>query len=534
MGSSCSVSSTNTTDNGPCGELTYHTIYGSVSNCTNYSIGKNGSFSAASRTDNVYASTTFRGATKTSNSVNIYQKPLTGSYSREKNRWEETTSVTATATSQTSFDCVGGEYSARGTRKYNIVGQFAWVDSCNIEYSQTQNRNISTNQTEDLGTTGGTFGYYECCKGGHSESKNIQFSKGGKSSPIITFTQSCPDCSSSPECDTGTTCDGVEYTIYPDHQIGCGGGSVTFTFEGGCKCSLLNITTTSMSFAEDGETKTASFTLAAACGLDWSKPSWITITESRNDDGTGTLSCVASANDTGSQRTGTIKLKVNGSECHSISVSQGGEAPVDCDKYGFWDMGAIEGASGNEGIGVAWSEFSAGQLTFSASESDYWIVFNEANNDGSKYYYICHALDNPGGYREGNAVFTSSDGCKFTATVKQNGKTTDVKINLSNCSYESNYTVLRVTATADKAVDTDVRVDIMVDADLTNEWGGTTTSSMGMYVTIQSGNTSGQNTINANDFFDCVDFISSSCRITGFDPTTSTSQKYIKGDSCSA
>ena len=419
MNNSCVTSTSSSNVNSPCGEITYHATYGSVSNCTSYSIGKNGSFSAASRTDNVYASTTFRGATKTSNSINIYQKPLTGSYSKEKSRWETTTGVTATATSQTSFDCNGGTYSARGTRHYNVVGRYAWVDSCNVEYSQTQDRNISTNQSQDLGVSSGTFKSYDCCVTSHTETQRITFSRDGYSSPTFTFTQTCSDCSSSDACKP--KCDGVVYTLHPDKQVNCNGGSVTFTFEGGCKCSLLSIGTTSMSFAESGETKTANFTLAAACGLDWTKPSWITVSESRNDDGTGTLSCVASANDTGSQRTGTIKLKVNGSECHSISVSQDGAAPVDCDKYGFWDMGTIEGASGNEGAGVAWSEFSAGQLTFSASESAYWIVFNEANNDGSKYYYICHALDNPGGYREGNAVFTSSDGCKFTATVKQRG-----------------------------------------------------------------------------------------------------------------
>ena len=377
MNNSCVTSTSSSNVNSPCGELTYHTSYGSVSNCTSYSIGKNGSFSAASRTDNVYATTTFRGITRTSNSVDIPQKALRGSYSREKSRWEETTSVTATATSQTSFDCVGGEYSARGTRKYNIVGRFAWVDSCNVEYSQTQDRNISTNQTEDLGTKSGSFGYHNCCEGSYNTSANIQFSKGGKSSPTITFTQSCPDCSSSSDC-TGTTCDGVEYTIYPDKQIGCGGGSVTFTFEGGCKCSLLNITTTSMSFAEDGETKTASFTLASACGLDWTKPSWITITESRNDDGTGTLSCVASENDTGSQRTGTIKLKVSGSECHSISVSQDGEeppTPVECPASGggtdwqgvlFIGDHQIDGDANDE---VGMLAFKTGDTAFSSVKS---------------------------------------------------------------------------------------------------------------------------------------------------------------------
>ena len=457
MSSSCSVSSTNTTDNGPCGELTYHTTYGSVSNCTNYSIGKNGSFSAASRTDNVYASTTFRGTTRTSNSVDIPQKALTGSYSREKNRWEETTSVTATATSQTSFDCVGGPYSARGTRKYNVVGQFAWVDSCNVEYSQTQNRNISTNQTEDLGTTGGTFGYHDCCEGSYSTSANIQFSKGGKSSPTITFTQSCPDCSSDPSC-SSPTCEGVEYTIYPDKQIGCGGGSVTFTFEGGCKCSLLNITTTSMSFAEDGETKTASFTLAAACGLDWTKPSWITITESRNDDGTGTLSCVASANDTGSQRTGTIKLKVNGSECHSISVSQGGEAPVDCPASGgSVDTGVfavfehqLEADSGTDtgitAVLTADTAFaSAKSITVDGTvvTAANWTGSGEGLPSGWERISVTRSANPGSSTRSGSmtVTMTKTDGgdCSYTANFTQKAPSTPTCTVTFNISGSYNY-----------------------------------------------------------------------------------------------
>ena len=457
MGSSCSVSSTNTTDNGPCGELTYHTTYGSVSNCTKKKKKKNGSFSAASRTDNVYASTTFRGATKTSNSVNIYQKPLTGSYSREKNRWEETTSVTATATSQTSFDCVGGEYSARGTRKYNIVGQFAWVDSCNIEYSQTQTRNISTNQTEDLGTKSGSFGYHDCCEGSYSTSANIQFSKGGKSSPTITFTQSCPDCSSDPSC-SSPTCEGVEYTIYPDKQIGCGGGSVTFTFEGGCKCSLLNITTTSMSFAEDGETKTASFTLAAACGLDWTKPSWITITESRNDDGTGTLSCVASANDTGSQRTGTIKLKVSGSECHSISVSQGGEAPVDCPASGDDSFNGVivvfehqlEAAGGDDGGIIAFNTGNTAFASVKSVEGDGTVVTSASMlpPDGTlpagwTRVGISHSTNPTTSTRSGSVTVTMTktdgDDCSYVANFTQKAPSVPTCTVTFNISGSYNY-----------------------------------------------------------------------------------------------
>lgn len=323
MNNSCVTSTSSSSVNSPCGELTYHTTYGSVSNCTSYSIGKNGSFSASPRTDNVYATTTFRGTTRTSNSVDIPQKALTGSYSREKSRWETTTGVTATATSVTSFGCAGGEYSARGTRHYKVTGRYAWVDSCNVEYSQTQDRTISTNQLQDLGQQTGNFSVHDCCDGSYSTSARLQFSRDGYTANV-DFSQNCADCSSS----CLPPCQGIDYTLYPNRQIGCEGGSVTFTFEGGCKCSLLHITTSSLSYATAGGTQTVSFTLAGACVLTWSAPSWITVSESRTEYGVGTLSCTASANDSDA-RSGTITLSVNGSSCHSISVSQDA-APLDC------------------------------------------------------------------------------------------------------------------------------------------------------------------------------------------------------------
>ena len=452
MGVNCSVSTDYTPVDGPCSELTYHTAFeglpnsgSSVSNCTLYTVYKNGSFSADPRTDNVTATVVFRGIPYTSNSVGIKQKALTGSYSREVNRWEETLSVTSTATSQTTFDCVGGPYSARGTRKFNVVGQFAWVDSCGIVYSQTQNRNISTNQTEDLGTQSGSFGNYNCCEGGHNETRYITFSKGGKSSPTITYTQNCSDCSSS----CLPSCDGVDYTIHPDKQINCNGGSVTFTFEGGCRCSLLSIGTTSMSFAKSGETKTANFTLAAACGLDWSKPSWISITESRNDDGTGTLSCAASAND-GDGRTDTIILKVNGVGCHTINVSQAGETPpppptpVDCPARG--DDGTfngvmnvfehtLEAASGDDGGIIA---FNTGNTAFSSVKSvagDGTVVTSASmmSPDGTlppgwTRVAVSHSTNSTTSTRSGSVTVTMTktdgDDCSYVANFTQKAVST--------------------------------------------------------------------------------------------------------------
>lgn len=377
MNNSCTISTSNSTVNDACSALTYTTTFqglsnsgSSVTNCTTYKVYKNGDFSSENRDDTVYATVRFRGTPYTSNSVIIKQAGLSGSYSKEISTREVTTKVTASAASQTSFDCNGGEYSARGTRHYKIVAKRAYVDICGKEYSQTKEFDKVTGLTQNL-ESGGTFGYYECCNGGHSETKKITFVRDGLSSQTITFTQSCTDCSSDPKCDPTPACEGVEYTIYPDKQIGCSGGDVTFSFEGGCSCSLLDISTTSMSFAETGETKTASFTLAAACELDWTKPSWITVSESRDDDGTGTLSCTASENDSGSGRTGTIKLKVSDSECHSISVSQDGEAPPE-----YKDISTAV----NKGD-VTPSGTTVEEITFTAGGTNYTIEDANLNFD---------------------------------------------------------------------------------------------------------------------------------------------------------
>ena len=373
----CAISTSNSTVNDACSALTYTTTFqglsnsgSSVTNCTTYKVYKNGDFSSENRDDTVYATARFRGTPYTSNSVIIKQAGLSGSYSKEISTREVTTKVTASAASQTSFDCNGGEYSARGTRHYKIVAKRAYVDICGKEYSQTKEFDKVTGLTQNL-ESGGTFGYYDCCKSGHSETKSITFVRDGLSSQTITFTQSCPNCSSDPGCNPPPACEGVEYTIYPDKLISCSGGNVTFSFEGGCSCSLLDISTTSMSFAETGETKTARFTLAAACGLDWTKPSWITVSESRDDDGTGTLSCTASENDSGSGRTGTVTLKVNNSSCHTISVSQDGEAPPE-----YKDISTAV----NKGS-VTPSGTTAEEITFTAGGTDYTIEDANLNFD---------------------------------------------------------------------------------------------------------------------------------------------------------
>lgn len=507
----CAISTSNSTVNDACSALTYTTTFqglsnsgSSVTNCTTYKVYKNGDFSSENRDDTVYATARFRGTPYTSNSVIIKQAGLSGSYSKEISTREVTTKVTASAASQTSFDCNGGEYSARGTRHYKIVAKRAYVDVCGKEYSQTKEFDKVTGLTQNL-ESGGTFGYYNCCEGGHSETKKITFVRDGLSSQTITFTQSCTDCSSDPGCVPTPACSGVAYTIYPDKQISCSGGDVTFSFEGGCSCSLLDISTTSMSFAETGETKTASFTLAAACGLDWTKPSWITVSESRDDDGTGTLSCTASENDSGSGRTGTVTLKVNDSSCHTISVSQDGEepptppTPVECpergddsfngvivvfehqlDAVGSYDGGIIGFNTGNTAFASVKSVEGDGTVVTSAS----MLPPDGTLPTGWTRVAISHSTNPTTSTRSGfvTVTMTKTDGddCSYVANFTQKAGTSStisVTFNFINatssslngtieieCTGKPSFTIPDVTA----SVGTPVSKTVTLTSDYSN------------------------------------------------------------------
>ena len=125
----------------------------------------------------------------------------------------------------------------------------------------------------------------------------------------------------------------------------------------------------------------------------------------------------------GARREGAIVFSVGGNYgCHSIFVEQDEDtpAPTGCTSFDFVDLAATEGATGNIGTAIASSLQSEGQLTFSTADSDSWITYLNAQTSGGRYIYIAKAENNPGAYREGNAVFKSND-CTFTATVKQNG-----------------------------------------------------------------------------------------------------------------
>lgn len=95
-----------------------------------------------------------------------------------------------------------------------------------------------------------------------------------------------------------------------------------------------------------------------------------------------------------------------------------------CSVYGFVDRGISVDSRGGTPI-VAESLSSADTLTFSSSKSSSWITFNKVETETlEKNMYICDITENTSqDNRIGHAVFTSNDGCEFTATVIQSGKT---------------------------------------------------------------------------------------------------------------
>ena len=105
-----------------------------------------------------------------------------------------------------------------------------------------------------------------------------------------------------------------------------------------------------------------------------------------------------------------------------------------CSVYGFVDRGISVDSRGGTPI-VAESLSSADTLTFSSSSpiSAKWITFNSVETSGKKMYR-CNVTENTSqDNRIGLAVFTSNDGCEFTATVMQSGKTQQI--------YEIGYTL---------------------------------------------------------------------------------------------
>lgn len=117
--------------------------------------------------------------------------------------------------------------------------------------------------------------------------------------------------------------------------------------------------------------------------------------------------------------------------CESdISIS------LNCSVYGFVDRNISVDSSSVTQI-VAESLSSANTLTFSSSKSSNWITFNSVETSGKKMYK-CNVTENTSqDIRRGFAVFTSNDGCEFTANVTQSGEiqqTYEIRYTLTSTS----------------------------------------------------------------------------------------------------
>ena len=223
MNDSCVTASSESTVDSVCGELGYHTTYGSVSNCTAYSIGKNGTVSASSRSDSIYADVTFRGTNHTSNTVTITQNALSGSYSTYVSERTVTTAVTASRSSAYEFGCGGGTYSATGTRYYNTYTTYKWKDSCGTEYSdKTQERQTSTGSTQSLGSKSGTFGSVTCPTKDCSGSASLSFDYDGYSDSVSFIRTGSNSCEEPEPPHTGDTPTDPQYSFAPDYADGNG------------------------------------------------------------------------------------------------------------------------------------------------------------------------------------------------------------------------------------------------------------------------------------------------------------------------
>ena len=229
--------------NGPCSDLTWHTDFtgllnsgSSVSNCTTYTIGKNGSKQAAARCDYVSATTTFRSSTennKASNKIKMCQNALTGSYSEPVSGTYKKvyTDLTCSPTPSTqkvygtldSTNCtstVNATVSLAGTAYYDEYQTYAWKENtCNtVIWGDTEERKITSHASENAGTTSHTFNFTnECCNGGNTVTKLLTLPYQGMNCSK-TFSAITEDCSSASCCAEPPCC-----KIIGVSSVGCSG-----------------------------------------------------------------------------------------------------------------------------------------------------------------------------------------------------------------------------------------------------------------------------------------------------------------------
>lgn len=191
MNTSCNIVSSSASVTDASATITWSTSDFGTINGNIFTVGKNGSVSADSRTTTITGKMNFMG--EHSDSVDITQKALGGSFDGNVySSKTEVTSIEVLPTTATQFGCAGGTYGIKGTEYSDGYTMYYWKDSCGVSYTNVRTDWIRTSigTVTWTDTKTGSFQAVEPdCELDYNASATLSFPRGGDT---IEFTQYCP------------------------------------------------------------------------------------------------------------------------------------------------------------------------------------------------------------------------------------------------------------------------------------------------------------------------------------------------------
>ncbi len=185
-------------------------------NCITASAGKNGTWSAPSRSCNIRATVRYKGQTYSSNTISITQEALTGSYSVYEGRHYTATTITS-HDELTQNTCSGATVNASATAYY--YDRYKWKDSCGLVYEYNYDDRYSS---EGAGSSSYTFDPVYCPTTEQTDSYLMTITYQGHSDSV-TFYQVCSqECEECLDFNTYGECNVTEY-------VDACGGEVTLS-----------------------------------------------------------------------------------------------------------------------------------------------------------------------------------------------------------------------------------------------------------------------------------------------------------------
>lgn len=185
-------------------------------NCITASAGKNGTWSAPSRSCNIRTTVRYKGQTYSSNTISITQEALTGSYSVYEGRHYTATTITS-HDELTQNTCSGVTVNASATAYY--YDRYKWKDSCGLVYEYNYDDRYNS---EDAGSSSYTFDPVYCPTIDQTDSYLMTITYQGYSDSV-TFYQVCSqECEECLDFNTYGECNVIE-------NINACGGEVTLS-----------------------------------------------------------------------------------------------------------------------------------------------------------------------------------------------------------------------------------------------------------------------------------------------------------------